>query len=152
MTLATLPDLSKITSLMSPIFSFASLYTSTPASLDPRHSPSLCVVALVVESTWFVAVCADAAPVIDAVARNAIARHLESMMFLHCFGNNHAVGLWFQRRNSKSLPRGKVSEKRLTPAPKHCASHSITSSVRKQREFRPSLYPWRQMISRFARC
>ena len=29
MTLATLPDLSKITSLMSPIFSFASLYTST---------------------------------------------------------------------------------------------------------------------------
>jgi hypothetical protein len=44
----------------------------------------LCVVALVVESTWFVAVCADAAPVIDAVARNAIARHLEIMMFLHC--------------------------------------------------------------------
>jgi hypothetical protein len=31
-----------------------------------------------------VAVCADAAPVIDAVARNAIARHLEIMMFLHC--------------------------------------------------------------------
>jgi hypothetical protein len=48
--------------------------------------------------------------------------------------------------------RGKVSEKRLTPALKHCASHSITSSARKQRELRPSLYPWRQMISRFARC
>src|SRR5512133_1961065 len=43
MTLATLPDLSKITSLMSPIFSFASLYTSTWTSLDARHSPSLCV-------------------------------------------------------------------------------------------------------------
>src|SRR6202163_3099162 len=100
MTLATLPDLSKITSLMSPIFSFASLYTSMPASLDARHSPSLCVVALGVEA-WFVAVCADAAPVIDAVARNAIARHLEIMMFLHCFGNNNAVGRWFQRRNSK---------------------------------------------------
>jgi hypothetical protein len=42
------------------------------------------VVALVVESTGFVAVCADAAPVIDAVARNAIARHLEIMTFLHC--------------------------------------------------------------------
>jgi hypothetical protein len=59
------------------------------------------VVALVVESTWFVAVCADAAPVIDTVARNAIARHLKSMMFLHCLGNNNAVGLWFQRRNRK---------------------------------------------------
>jgi hypothetical protein len=32
-----------------------------------------------------VAFCADAAPVIDAVARNAIARHLEIMTFLHCF-------------------------------------------------------------------
>src|SRR6185312_9783057 len=83
MTLATLPDLSKITSLMSPIFSFASLYTSIPASLDARHSPSLCVVALVVDSAWFVAVCADAAPFIHTVASNAIARHLEIMMFLH---------------------------------------------------------------------
>jgi len=53
--------------------------------LDARHSPSMCVVALVVEPTRFVAVCADAAPVIDAVARIAIARHLEIMMFLHCF-------------------------------------------------------------------
>jgi hypothetical protein len=44
------------------------------------------MVALLVESTWFVAVCAEAAPVIDAVARNAIASHLEIMMFLHCFG------------------------------------------------------------------
>jgi hypothetical protein len=43
------------------------------------------VVALGVEATWFVAVCADAAPVIDAVASNAIARHLEIMMFLQCF-------------------------------------------------------------------
>jgi hypothetical protein len=48
-----------------------------------------------------VAVCADAAPVIDAVARNAIARHLEIMMFLQRLGNNNAVGLWFRRRNSK---------------------------------------------------
>jgi hypothetical protein len=70
---------------MSPIFSFASLYTSTWTSLDARHSPSLCVVALGVEATWFVAVCADAAPIIDAVARNAIARHFEIMMFLHRF-------------------------------------------------------------------
>jgi hypothetical protein len=54
-----------------------------PASLDARHSPSMCV-ALVGESTRFVAVCADAAPVIDAVASNAIARHLEIMTFLHC--------------------------------------------------------------------
>ena len=30
--------------------------------------------------------CADAAPVIDAVARNAIARHFEIMMFLHSLG------------------------------------------------------------------
>src|SRR6478736_4667481 len=73
MTLLTLPDLSTITSLMSPIFSFASLYTLTPASLEPRHSPSLCEVALVV--------CADAGPVITA-ARNAIASHLEIIMFL----------------------------------------------------------------------
>src|SRR6202051_1616773 len=101
MTLATLPDLSKITSLMSPIFSFASFYTSTWTTLDARHSPSLCVVALVVESTWFVAVCADAAPVMDAVARNVIARDLEIMTFLHCLANNNAVGLWFQRRNGK---------------------------------------------------
>jgi hypothetical protein len=72
------------------------------------------VVALVVESTWFVAVCADAAPVIDAVARNAIARHLESMMFLHCLANNNAVGLWFQRRTVNNFRRGKVSEKPLT--------------------------------------
>jgi hypothetical protein len=43
-------------------------------------------VALVAEVAWFVAVCAAAAPVIDAIARNAIARHLEIMMFLHCFG------------------------------------------------------------------
>src|ERR1700756_2920797 len=97
MTLATLPDLSKITSLMSPIFSFASLYTSTPASLDARHSPSLCVVALVVESAWFVAGCADAALVVDAIASNAISRHLEIMTLLRCSGNNNAVGLWFQR-------------------------------------------------------
>src|SRR6476660_5786184 len=75
MTLLTLPDLSKITSLTSPIFSFASLYTSTPASLEPRHSPSLCVVAPVV--------CADAGPVITA-ARNTVASHLEIMMFLRC--------------------------------------------------------------------
>src|ERR1700731_3633146 len=100
MTLAPLPELSKITSLMSPIFSFASLYTSTPASLDPRHSPSLCVVALVAEATWFVAVCADAAPVIDAGVLNGIARQLESMMFLPCLGSNNAVGIWFQRRNN----------------------------------------------------
>src|ERR1700755_1405303 len=97
MTLATLPDLSKITSLMSPIFSFASLYTSMPASLDARHSPSLCVVALVVESARFMVVCADAVTVIHAVASNAIARHLEIMMFLHCSRNNNAVGLWFRR-------------------------------------------------------
>jgi hypothetical protein len=70
---------------MSPIFSFASLYTSMPASLDARHSPSLCVVVLVVEAAWFGAVCA-AAPVIDAIAKNAIARHLEIMVFLHPFG------------------------------------------------------------------
>jgi delta 1-pyrroline-5-carboxylate dehydrogenase len=44
------------------------------------------MVALAVDASWFVAVCADAAPVIDAVARNAIARHLEIMMFLHCLG------------------------------------------------------------------
>ena len=50
------------------------------------------------------------------------------------------------------LPCGDVSQKRLTPALKRCASHSITSSAREQRELRPSLYPWRQMISRFARC
>jgi hypothetical protein len=55
-----------------------------PASLEARHSPSLCVVALDVEAAWFVAVCA-AAPVIDAKARNAIARHFEIMRFLHCF-------------------------------------------------------------------
>src|SRR6476646_4496051 len=83
MTLLTLPDLSKITSLTSPIFSFASLYTSTPASLEPRHSPSLCVVALVV--------CADAGPVITA-ARNAIASHLEIMMFLRCLENQANCG------------------------------------------------------------
>jgi hypothetical protein len=46
------------------------------------------------------------------------------------------------------LPRRKVSEKRLTPALKRCASHSITSLAREQRELRPSLYQWRQMISR----
>jgi hypothetical protein len=43
------------------------------------------MVALVFDSTLFVAVCADTALVIDAVARNTIARHLEIMMFLHCF-------------------------------------------------------------------
>jgi hypothetical protein len=72
MTLATLPDLSKITSLMSPIFSFASFYTSTWTSLEARHSPSLCMVAPAVEFAWFVAVCADAAPVIHAVASNVL--------------------------------------------------------------------------------
>jgi hypothetical protein len=49
-----------------------------------------------------VAVCADAAPVIDAVARNAIARHLEIMTFLYLLGSNNAAG-WFQPRNSKSF-------------------------------------------------
>jgi hypothetical protein len=93
MILATLPDLSKITSLMSPIFSFASLYTSTWTSLDARHSPSLRGVALAVEASWFVAVCADAAPIIEAVVRKAIERNLKIMMFLHCLGNNNAVGL-----------------------------------------------------------
>src|ERR1700722_1191241 len=106
MTLATLPDLSKITSLMSPIFSFASLYTPTPSSLDARHSPSLCVVALVVVSTCFVVVCANGEPATEAVARNAIARHLEIMTFLH-LANNNAVGLWFQRRNG-NFRRGKA--------------------------------------------
>jgi hypothetical protein len=115
MTLATLPDLSKITSLMSPIFSFASLYTSTWTSLDARHSPSLCMVALAVEASWFAAVCADAAPIIEAVARNAIARNLEIVMFLHCLGNNYAVGLWFQRRNGTRACLQNVRHRRKDP-------------------------------------
>jgi hypothetical protein len=56
------------------------------------------VVTLVVESTWLVAVCANTEPVTEAVARNAIARYLEIMTFLH-LANNNAAGLWFQRRN-----------------------------------------------------
>jgi hypothetical protein len=74
----------------------------------------LCVGALVVESTRFMAVCPNAAPLTDAVARNAIARHLEIMTFLHYLANNNAVGLWFQRRNGKLVRRGKATEKRLT--------------------------------------
>jgi hypothetical protein len=66
------------------------------------------VVALVVESTWFVAVCANAAPVIDAVARNAIAKHLESMMFLHSLGNNNAVGLGSSGEKGNNFRHGKV--------------------------------------------
>ena len=50
MTLDTFPDLSSITSLMSPIFSFSSLYTLMPESLDPRHSPTLRVLELVAGS------------------------------------------------------------------------------------------------------
>jgi hypothetical protein len=49
------------------------------------------MVVLVVEAAWFVAVCAAAPRVIDAIARNAIARHLEIMMLLHRLGNNNAV-------------------------------------------------------------
>src|SRR5215207_6024564 len=95
MTLATFPDRSKITSLMSPIFSFASLYTSTWTSLDARHSPSLRAVAF---ASWLGAVCADAAQIIEAVASNAIARYLEIMTLLHCLTKNIAVEVWFQRR------------------------------------------------------
>src|SRR6185312_12606018 len=116
MTLATLPDLSKITSWMSPIFSLASLYTSTPASLDARHSPSLCVVALAVEAAWFVAVCAAAAPVIDATARNAIARHLEIMMFLPCFGEQQRDETLVPGDGTVNLSLAGVCEKRRTPA------------------------------------
>src|SRR5271166_4030561 len=99
MTLVTLPDLSKIASLMSPIFSFASLYTSMPASLDPRQPRCSCVVTLVVASAWFVAwfvaVSANAALVVIAAASIAIARHFEIMMSLHRWRNNNAVGPLF---------------------------------------------------------
>src|SRR6476620_8537909 len=104
MTLLTLPDLSTITSLTSPIFSFASLYTPTPASLEPRHSPSLCAVALVV--------CADAGPVITA-ARNAIASHLEIMMFLHRLEKQANGGTLVPA--TESLACGRVHEARLRP-------------------------------------
>jgi hypothetical protein len=56
MTLLTTPDLSKITSLASPIFSFASLHLNPNEQNRAIHL--LCVVALVV--------CADAGPVITA--------------------------------------------------------------------------------------
>jgi hypothetical protein len=66
MTFATLPDLSRMISLMSPIFSLASLSTSTPTSFEARHSPSRCAAAGAAASVPGAAVYAAATPVLRA--------------------------------------------------------------------------------------
>src|SRR5471030_1060132 len=61
MTFSTLLDLSTINSSMAPIFSLASLYTSTPISFEERHSPSRWTATFVSERS-LAGVCAKAAP------------------------------------------------------------------------------------------
>ena len=43
-------------------------------SLEDRHWPSLCIIAVVVRSVVVVVVCAEATPVINAVLSNAAAK------------------------------------------------------------------------------
>src|SRR5450432_4608169 len=53
-----------------------------PMSLEERHWPSLCIVALLLALSVVVVVevCADATPVINAVLNNAIAIYLDFMV------------------------------------------------------------------------
>src|ERR1019366_5810583 len=59
-------------------------------SLEERHWPSLCIVALLLalSAVAVVEVCADATPVINAVLNNAIAIYLDFMVSSSVSRNN----------------------------------------------------------------
>src|ERR1700679_3561117 len=59
-------------------------------SLEERHWPSLCIVALLLALSVVavVEVCAEAKPVINAVLNNTIAIYLDFMMFSSVSRNN----------------------------------------------------------------
>src|SRR5450756_926954 len=83
MTSSTLLDLSTINSSMAPIFSLASLYTSTPISFDERHWPSRWTATFVSERS-LAGVCAKAAPPNRAVVTRAAATDLKSILVSSC--------------------------------------------------------------------
>jgi hypothetical protein len=63
-------------------------------TLEERHWPSLCIIALLLALSVVavVEVCADATPVISAVLNNAASRHRP---FVHCFLPRSAAGAAF---------------------------------------------------------
>src|SRR5665213_2099859 len=68
-------------------------------SLEERHWPSLCIVALLLalSAVAVVEVCAYAMPVINAVLNNAIAIYFDFMVSSIVNRNNTGYPAWFHR-------------------------------------------------------
>jgi hypothetical protein len=66
-------------------------------SLEERHWPSLCIIALLLALSVVavVEVCADATPVINAVLSSAIAIYLDFMVSSNVNRNNTGCSAWF---------------------------------------------------------
>src|SRR5450631_775740 len=73
-------------------------------SLEERHWPSLCIVALLLALSVVVVVevCADATPVINAVLKSAIAIYLDFMVFSIVNRNNTGCSALVPRRRMAS--------------------------------------------------
>src|SRR5665647_2224192 len=69
-------------------------------SLEDRHWPSLCIIAVVVRSVVVVVVCAEATPVINAVLRKAAAKYFVIIVSSKTVNPIDALAwFWFQRGN-----------------------------------------------------
>src|SRR5665811_2549174 len=67
-------------------------------SLEDRHWPSLCIIAVVVRSVVVVVVCAEATPVINAVLSNAAAKYFVIIVSSKTVNPTNALArFWFHR-------------------------------------------------------
>src|SRR5664279_5057540 len=83
-------------------------------SLEDRHWPSLCIIAVVARSVVFVVVvCAEATPVINAVLSNAAAKYFAIIVFSKTVNPiNARARFWFHRGNTVvRSPCGRVWDK-----------------------------------------
>src|ERR1035437_7398900 len=70
-------------------------------SLEDRHWPSLCIIAVVVRSVVVVVVCAKATPVINAVLSNAAAKYFVIIVSSKTVNPINALArFWFHRGNA----------------------------------------------------
>ena len=70
-------------------------------SLEDRHWPSLCIIAVVVRSAVVVVVCAEATPVINAVLSNAAAKYFVIIVSSKTVNPTNALPrFWFHRGNA----------------------------------------------------
>src|SRR5665213_2393986 len=70
-------------------------------SLEDRHWPSLCIIAVVVRSAVVVVVCAEATPVINAVLSNAAAKYFVIIVSSKTVNPTNALArFWFHRGNA----------------------------------------------------